>query len=131
MFAVPGADRAARRGAGCAWKSYDQHGLACDAVTAHLSRNPSRRALTWWFGLMVLGGLAFGLNAERRPFGEGMLAHPVMVFFGVAVTGLLALRFTLRRPVPEILPERMLVAGCIAGVCAYLAGNWLGVKIFG
>ncbi len=91
----------------------------------------SRRALTWWFGLMVLGGLAFGLKAEHRPFGDSMLAHPLLVFFAAVVAGLLVLRAVSGRPVPEILPERILLAGCIAGIAAFLAGNWLDVKIFG
>jgi hypothetical protein len=94
------------------------------------SSAPSRRALTWWFGLMLLGGLTFGLNADRRPFGNDMLAHPLIVFFALTAAGLLVLRAALRRPVPEILPERMLVAGCAIGVIAYLAGNWLAANFF-
>jgi predicted cobalt transporter CbtA len=86
---------------------------------------PSRRALTWWFGLMALGGFAFGLNAERRPFGDDILAHPLIVFFLIVGAGLLALRAVLRRPVPEVLPERILMAGCIAGLVTFLAGNWI------
>ena len=89
----------------------------------------SRRALTWWFGLMSLGGLAFGLNADRRPFGSDMLAHPLIVFFALVAAGLLVLRAVLRRPVPEVLPERMLVVGCVIGIIAYLAGNWLAANI--
>jgi membrane protein DedA with SNARE-associated domain len=90
---------------------------------------PSRRALTWWFGLMLLGGFAFGLNADRRPFGNDMLAHPLIVFFALVAAGLLVLRAALRRPVPEILPERILLAGCAIGIVAYLAGNWIGANI--
>ena len=41
---------------------------------------------------MTLGGLAFGLFAERRPFGDDMLAHPLLVYFIAGVVGLLALR---------------------------------------
>jgi hypothetical protein len=88
----------------------------------------SRRALTWWFGLMGLGGLAFGLNAERRPFGDDVFAHPLVVFFVVVAAGLLILRVVLRRPVPEILPERVLVWGCLAGGCAFLLGNWIEIR---
>jgi hypothetical protein len=86
---------------------------------------PSRRTLTWWFGLMALGGLAFGLNAERRPFGNDILAHPLIVFFLAVGAGLLVLRIILRRPVPEILPERILMRGCAVGVATFLAGNWI------
>jgi hypothetical protein len=78
---------------------------------------------------MALGGLAFGLNAERRPFGDDILAHPLLVFFAVVCAGLLLFRGVLRRPVPEILPERILFAGCIAGLVAFLAGNWLDVNV--
>ena len=93
-----------------------------------ISSATSRRALTWWFGLMLLGGLAFGFNSDRRPFGSDMLAHPLIVFFALVAAGLLLLRAALRRPVPEVLPERMLVAGCAIGIIAYLAGNWLAAK---
>jgi len=89
----------------------------------------SRRALTWWFGLMAFGGLAFGLNAERRPFGDDVFAHPLIVFFVIAGTGLLLLRVVLRRPVPEILPERVLLQGCAIGLVTYLAGNWIAVRL--
>ena len=99
-------------------------------MTAQPLRAPWRRALTWWFGLMLLGGLAFGLNAERRPFGDDVLRHTLLVFFIVTGIGLLLLRAILRRPIPEILPERILVFGCLIGAAAFLAGNWLEVNIF-
>jgi len=90
----------------------------------------SRRALTWWFGLMALGGLAFGLNAERRPFGDDVLAHPLIIFFVFVWAGLMLLRVAMKRPVPQILPERLLLWGCAVGVAAFLAGNWLGTRGF-
>jgi hypothetical protein len=80
---------------------------------------------------MVAGGLAFGLLGERRPFGQDMLAHPLVVYFAVAAVGLLILRVVLARPVPELIPERTLFAGCLIGVAAFLAGNWIGVHIIG
>jgi len=79
---------------------------------------------------MLLGGLAFGINADRRPFGNDMLAHPLIIFFALVAAGLLVLRAALRRPVPEVLPERTLLAGCAIGIAAYLAGNWLASNIF-
>jgi hypothetical protein len=85
--------------------------------------------LTWWFGLMALGGLAFGLYAERRPFGDDVFAHPLIVFFVLVGAGLLLLRFVKHRPVPDILPERMLLWGCAVGVVAFLAGNWIGTRL--
>jgi hypothetical protein len=89
----------------------------------------SRRATTWWLGLTAFGGFAFGLNAERRPFGDDILAHPLLVFFAIVAIGLLVLRAVLRRPVPEILPERALFAGCMAGAVAFLVGNWIDVNL--
>jgi len=84
-----------------------------------------------WYGLMAAGGLAFGLLGDRRPFGQDILAHPLFVFFILAGIGLLVLRVTLRRPVPELIPERTLVAGCVLGAAAFLAGNWLSTHLIG
>ena len=94
-----------------------------------VSGAPSRRALTWWFGLMVLGGLAFGLASERRPFGDAFLAHPLAIFFLIVGAALLILRVALRKPVPNILPERILVFGCLLGVAMFLAGNWIDTHL--
>jgi len=80
---------------------------------------------------MVLGGFAFGLFAERRPFGDDVLAHPLLVFFVAVGVALLALRLLTAQPVPKFIPERMLVLGCIAGAVAFLAGNWIGVHAIG
>jgi hypothetical protein len=90
---------------------------------------PSPRALTWWFGLMVLGGLAFGLFADRRPFGDDVLGHPLTVFFICVGVGLLLLRVVIARPVPELIADRMLLFGCFAGLAAFLVGNWLGSHV--
>ena len=78
---------------------------------------------------MALGGFVFGLQAERRPFGDAMLAHPIAVFFMIVGAALLLLRVALRRPVPDVLSERVLLAGCLLGVAAFLAGNWLDAHI--
>ena len=78
---------------------------------------------------MVAGGFAFGLVAERRPFGEDVMAHPLVVFGAAAGIGLLILRLVLARPVPELIPERALVIGFVLGLAAFLAGNWLGVHV--
>src|SRR5262245_26341612 len=87
------------------------------------------RALVWWFGLMALGGLAFGLYAERRPFGDDFLLHPLAVFFAIVGAGLLVLRAALRRPVPEIISERMLLVGCVLGAATFLAGNFIDTHL--
>ena len=78
---------------------------------------------------MIAGGFAFGLLADRRPFGETFLGHPIVVFAGVAGLGLLILRVMLRRPVPEIIPERAIVVGFLLGIAAFLVGNWIGVHL--
>lgn len=89
----------------------------------------ARALLGWWYGLMGAGGLAFGLLGDRRPFGPDVLAHPLVVFFVVAAIGLIVLRAVSKRPVPEVIPERPLMAGCILGAAAYLAGNFLVVHV--
>ena len=88
------------------------------------------RVQPWWCGLMVAGGLGFGLLGDRRPFGTDVLAHPLVVFFVVVAATLLALRVALARPVPELIPERTLIVGCIIGVAAFLVGNWVALHLF-
>jgi hypothetical protein len=87
------------------------------------------RTIYWWYGLMAVGGLAFGLVANKRPLGEGILVHPLMLFVMVAVLGLLTLRAIARRPVPEIISDRALMYGCCAGLAAFLIGNFLAVHV--
>ena len=86
--------------------------------------------LIWWYGLMVFGGVGFGLLSDRRPFGEGILVHPLVMFFILVGLGLIAVRVLLARPVPSVISDRALIAGCIVGLVAFLAGNFLGVHIF-
>ena len=87
------------------------------------------RLQLWWYGLMAAGGLAFGLIGDRRPFGRDVLAHPLVVFFVVAAAALLVMRGALARPVPELIPERALLTGCLFGGAAYLLGNWIAVHL--
>ena len=82
-----------------------------------------------WYGLMVAGGLGFGLIGERRPYGQDILAHPLVFYFAMAAAGLLVLRVVLARPVPEVIPERTLVFGCLVGAAAFLAGNFISVRV--
>jgi len=77
----------------------------------------------------MAGGMGFGLIGERRPFGNDMLAHPLVVYFALIALVLLILRIALARPVPEVIPERVLVAGCLSGAAAYLAGNFISAHI--
>ncbi len=87
------------------------------------------RILTWWFGLTALGGLAFGLFAEERPFGTGVLSHPAIVLFAAIAAGLLVLRTAAAQPVQEIIPDRALVVGCFVAAAAFLLGNLAGVHL--
>jgi hypothetical protein len=91
------------------------------AVSPHL--------LTWWFGLMAAGGVGFGLYADERPFGNGVLAHPLVVFFAFVVAGLLTLRFLHARPVLQLISARCLAAGAVIGIACFFVGNWFGVNL--
>src|ERR1700730_12272706 len=94
-----------------------------------LIRPVAGRARSWWFGLMASGGFVFGLSCDRRPFGTDVLAHPLVVFFAVVAAALLILRLACRRPVPELIPERALVIGCLVGAAGFLAGNWVAAHV--
>ena len=78
---------------------------------------------------MGISGFGFGLLAERRPFGEGILVHPLVVFFALAGLGLLAVRMALARPVPDVFPDRTLMLGCVLGLAAFLAGNFVAARL--
>ena len=85
----------------------------------------------WWYGLMAGGGFAFGLFVNKRPFGEGILLHPLVLFFAVVATALLGLRIVSARPVPELISDRALMYGCSIGLGMFLIGNFFAVFIFG
>ncbi len=85
--------------------------------------------VVWWYAAMMAAGFGFGLIGEHRPFGSDLLAHPLVVFFFVAGVGLLALRIVLQRPVPEIIPERALLIGCLIGGGGFLIGNWVAAHV--
>jgi hypothetical protein len=82
-----------------------------------------------WYGLVMAVGLGFGLIGERRPFGNDILAHPLVVYFAIVALGLLILRVVLARPVPEVIPERVLVAGGLSGTAAFLMGNFISAHM--
>ena len=88
-----------------------------------------RNAVLWYRILMIAGGFGFGLFADRRPFGETVLGHPIVMFCAIAGIGLLVLRVVRGRPVPEIIPERALVIGFLLGIAAFLVGNWFVVHL--
>ena len=82
-----------------------------------------------WYALMALGGFGFGLFADRRPFGDGILVHPLVLFFVLVGLGLLALRMALARPVPEVISDRALMLGCVLGLAMFLAGNFVAAHV--
>ena len=78
---------------------------------------------------MGLVGFGFGLLADRRPFGDDILVHPLVVFFILVGLSLLALRVLLARPVPEVIPDRALMLGCVLGLAMFLAGNFVAARL--
>jgi hypothetical protein len=89
----------------------------------------SPHLLTWWFGLMAIGGIAFGLDADAHPFGRGVLAHPLAVFAGCVLAGLLTLRFLHRRPVLQMISLRSLAAGAVIGAACFFLSGWFGANL--
>ena len=89
----------------------------------------SPHLLTWWFGLMAVGGLGFGAYADQRPFGNGVLAHPLVVFFAFVAAGLMTLSFLHARPVLRLVSGRSLTAGAIIGIACFFVGNWFGSNL--
>jgi hypothetical protein len=84
-----------------------------------------------WYAAMALAGLAFGLIGERRPFGDGIFAHPLVALFILVGVALLVLRVALARPVPEVIAERALMVGCFIALAAFLAGNFASAHLIG
>jgi hypothetical protein len=93
--------------------------------------NRSGRLSGYWYGAVCIAGLGFGLLGERRPFGQGILAHPFIVYAFVVAAGLLVIRVVRQQPVPELIPERALGLGCAAGVALFLAGNFIAAHLVG
>ncbi len=91
----------------------------------------SKRLISGWYGAIAAAGLGFGLLGERRPFGEDMLAHPLIIYCLAVAGGLLVLRFVGGRPVPEIIPERALGRGCALGLAMFLVGNFIAAHLIG
>ena len=61
---------------------------------------------------------------------SGILVHPLVVFFVLA--GLVAAGVAhgiLARPVPEVIPDRALMLGCVLGLALFLAGNFVAARL--
>jgi hypothetical protein len=80
---------------------------------------------------MAFGGLAFGALGDRRPLGKGILLHPLMLYVTLVCVCLIALRLVLSRPLPEMIPDRALVIGCVIGLVLFLAANFIVVHLLG
>jgi hypothetical protein len=89
----------------------------------------SPHLLTWWFGVMAVGGLGFGAYADQRPFGNGLLAHPLIVFFAVVAAGLMTLRFLHARPLLQLISPPYLAAGALIGIACFFIGGWFGSSL--
>jgi hypothetical protein len=89
----------------------------------------SPHLLTWWFGLMAAGGVGFGLHADDRPFGNGVLAHPLVVLALFVLAGLTTLRFLHARPVLQLISARCLAAGATIAVACFFLGGWFGANL--
>lgn len=91
----------------------------------------AKHLTAWWYGAIAAIGLGLGLIGERRPFGEDMFGHPLVINFLTTAAGLLVLRLVCRQPVPEVIPERALGLGCVAGIGLFLAGNFISAHLIG
>jgi hypothetical protein len=89
----------------------------------------SPHLLTWWFGLMAVGGLGFGAYAAERPFGNGVLAYPLVVFFAVVAAGLMTLRFLHVQPLLKLISAPSLAAGAAIAVACFFIGSWFGSNL--
>ena len=89
----------------------------------------SPHLLTWWFGLMATGGVGFGLYADERPFGSGVLAHPLVIFAACVLAGLMTLRFLHARTVLQLISARSLAAGAVIAIACFFLGRWFGASL--
>jgi energy-converting hydrogenase Eha subunit C len=87
------------------------------------------RFLTWWFGLLAMGGVGFGLYADEHPFGSGILALPAVVFGACVAAALLTVRLLHARPLQHLISARSLAAGVVIAVVCYFLGVWFGANL--
>lgn len=89
----------------------------------------SPHLLTWWFGLTAVGGLLFGAFDDERPFGNGVLAHPLVVLFAFIAAGLLTLRFLHARPLLQLISGHYLAAGTVIAIACFFIASWFGSNL--
>src|SRR6185503_17720374 len=68
---------------GIIWCDFPRH----NGRTQTGGMNRSGRLSGYWYGAVCIAGLGFGLLGERRPFGQGILAHPFIVYAFVVAAG--------------------------------------------
>ncbi|HWM82862.1 MAG TPA: hypothetical protein VNQ56_12445 [Pseudolabrys sp.] len=78
-----------------------------------------------WYVLMPVAGFCFGLLSLRKPFGAGLLTHPIVLYLAAVALALVLLRLLASRPASEIIPDRALMTGLVSGIGAYIVGNFL------
>ncbi len=103
---------------------------ATDGGIAGEKQAAAPRVIAAWFGAAIAAGLGFGLIGDRRPFGDGVFAHPLLMLFIVAAAAMLILRVLIARPVPDVISERMLLFGCFVALAAFLVGNFASAQLW-
>ena len=72
-----------------------------------------------------LDAVAAYIPAGRYPLPSTLM----MTVIPAQVAGVRRVCVACPRPVPEILPERILVFGCLLGAVTFLAGNWIDTHL--
>lgn len=93
----------------------------------HIEISP--HILTFWFGMMAVGGVGFGFIAPQRPFGKGLLAEPWVFFVAAVAVVLLTLRFLYAKRITEFINIRALTFGIAIGIASYALGYWFGISL--
>jgi energy-converting hydrogenase Eha subunit C len=89
----------------------------------------SSHLLTLWFGVMAVGGIGFGTLAHQRPFGNGLLGNPLVVFFAFVAAGLLTVNMVHPQPITKLISLPSLIAGFVIAVACYFLGAWFGAAL--
>jgi hypothetical protein len=106
--------------------------LRLDPATSGSAGGPPRvspHLLTWWFGVMAIGGMGSGLYADAQPFGDGVLAHPLAALAAGVLAGLMTLRLLYARPLLQVISVRCLAAGAVIAAMCFLLGRWFSATL--